>query len=233
MELSLFVAVFAGLVSFLSPCVLPILPGFIAYLAGGKGEHVPTRRETFLASVFFVLGFSVIFALVGVLLNSILSHVAFSVQQWLSYIGGVVIILFGLFLVGLLRIPFLERQHSVQVKHNFSSKYVTSFVFGGAFAVGWSPCVGAALGAILALAATQPGAAFSLLMAYGVGLGLPFLILGAFTNEAQAWFAKSAKTLVVINKIFGVLLIFLGVLVFTQNLALIANFGFLNNLLLK
>ncbi|MFT7557624.1 MAG: cytochrome c-type biogenesis protein [Planctomycetota bacterium] len=233
MELNLIIAFAAGLVSFLSPCVLPILPGFLAYLGGSSAGETPSRKQVFLASVFFVLGFSVIFALLGVLLNGILSDVAYGVQQWLSYIGGIIIIIFGLFLTGLIRVRFLEGSHTIAVKHKFKSRYVTSFVFGSAFAVGWTPCVGAALGAILALAVTSPGSAFALLMSYGLGLGLPFLVLGAFAGQASAWLGKFGKSLVIINKVFGVLLIVLGVLVFTQSLSLVSNFEFLNKILLK
>jgi len=235
MELSITVAVLAGLVSFLSPCVLPIVPGFLAYLAGSATDQKqePSRWQLFSASFFFVLGFSVIFALLGVLLNSVLSHVAYDVQLWLSRIGGVIIIFFGLYLLGLLRIKFLEREHKFRVTKQFDSRYLTSFVFGAAFAVGWTPCVGAALGAILALAATQPGATFTLLASYAIGLGIPFLIVGLFASGASRWFSRATKVLKWFNIVFGVILIALGVLVFTQSLSLVANFGPLNSLLLS
>jgi len=100
------------------------------------------RWTIFINSVFFVLGFSIIFSLVGVLLQSVLSSVSFTVQKWLGYVGGVVIIFFGLYLIGLIKIKFLEQEHKLKVKKKFSYSYVTSFVFGSAFAVGWTPCVG-------------------------------------------------------------------------------------------
>jgi len=156
-ETTIAVAFIAGIVSFLSPCVLPIIPGFLAYLSGSSVGHTPSRREIFTNSVFFVLGFSVIFAALGVLLNTLLEAFAYDVQTWLSRIGGVVIIFFGLYLMRIIHIPFLEREHKLTVRRKFSSKYLTSFLFGSAFAAGWTPCVGAALGAILGLAATQPG----------------------------------------------------------------------------
>jgi len=128
----------------------------------------------FFSSLFFVLGFSVVFSLVGVLLQSVLSNSAYTVQTWLGRIGGVIIILFGLFLLGLINPEFLQKEHKFKVKRTFKSHYLTSFVFGAAFAVGWTPCVSAALGAILALAATQSSSALILLMAYTLGLGIPF-----------------------------------------------------------
>src|SRR4051812_27274489 len=120
--------------------------------------EVPKRDwSIFLSSLFFVLGFSIVFSIVGVLLQTVLSHASLSAQMWLGRVGGTIIIIFGLFLLGLLSPKFLQRNHQFQVKKRFRSYYLTSFVFGAAFAVGWTPCVSAALGAILALATTQAG----------------------------------------------------------------------------
>src|SRR3989344_5763774 len=106
----------AGLVSFLSPCVLPLIPGYLAYLAGASvGDGGRRRREIFVHSVLFVLGFSLVFALLGVLLNTVLSRVAYDVQIWLSRIGGVIIIAFGVYLMGLFKIPWLEREYRLSV----------------------------------------------------------------------------------------------------------------------
>ncbi len=223
-----------GLISFLAPCVLPIIPGFLAYLAGAStAETGSKRKEIFINSIFFVLGFGVVFALLGVLLNTLLENVAYDAQIWLSRIGGVMIIFFGLYLVGLIKIPFLEKEYKFGVKTKFKSRYVTSFLFGLAFAAGWTPCVGPALGVILGLAATQPGSAFILLLTYALGLGIPFLIVGAFTGQAAEFINRHAVGLKYLNIVFGVILLALGVLIFTQKLSLIANFEFLNQLLLK
>ena len=238
-------AFLGGLISFLAPCVLPIIPGFLAYLAGASTTDTGSKRkEIFINSIFFVLGFSLVFALLGVLLNTLLENIAYDVQIWLSRIGGVMILFFGLHLVGLLKIPFLEKEHKFGVKTKFSaeggsafggksSRYATSFLFGLAFAAGWTPCVGPALGVILGLAATQPGSAFILLLTYALGLGIPFLIVGAFTGHAAEFINRHAVGLKYLNIIFGVILLALGVLIFTQKLSLIANFQFLNSILLK
>jgi len=232
-DISIIVAVAAGLVSFLSPCVLPIIPGFLAYLAGTSiSEEKSNRKEIFLNSVFFVLGFSVVFAALGVLLNTVLESIAYDTQTWLSRIGGVIIIFFGLYLVGIIKIAFLEREHKFKVTKKFKSRYFTSFVFGSAFAAGWTPCVGAALGVILGLAATAPGSAFTLLMFYSLGLGAPFLIVGLFASQMADFINKYAKWARYVNITFGVVLIILGVLIFTENLSRIANFELLNKLLL-
>lgn len=235
-DLSFVFAFVAGLVSFLSPCVLPIIPGFLAYLAGTTGNQSDKKRDSrwtpFIASIFFVLGFSVVFALLGVLLNTVLQNVAYDFQTWLARIGGLVIILFGLYLTKIIRIPWLERNHQFSVKRRWNSYHVTSFVFGAAFAAGWTPCVGAVLGAILGLAATNPGSAFSLLMTYAVGLGIPFLIVGLFTSQAEKFIARHSRSLAYVTIIFGYVLVALGILVFTGSLALVANFDFVNKLVL-
>ncbi|OGZ00980.1 MAG: hypothetical protein A3B13_02660 [Candidatus Liptonbacteria bacterium RIFCSPLOWO2_01_FULL_45_15] len=227
-------AFLGGLISFLAPCVLPIIPGFLAYLAGASTTDTGSkRREIFINSVFFVLGFSIVFALLGVLLNTLLENIAYDVQLWLSRIGGIMIIFFGLYLIGLIKIPFLEKEYKLGVNTKFKSRYATSFFFGLAFAAGWTPCVGPALGVILGLAATQPGSAFILLLTYALGLGIPFLIVGAFTGQAADFINRHIVGLKYLNIVFGVILLALGVLIFTQKLSLIANFEFLNKILLK
>jgi cytochrome c-type biogenesis protein len=228
-------AFIAGVVSFLAPCVLPIIPGYLAYIAGSTSvESTTKRRDIFVNSVFFVLGFSFIFALLGILLQTILASVGPQIQEWLSRIGGIIIIFFGLYLTGLINIGFLERNYAFKVNRNASrSRYFTSFLFGVAFAVGWTPCAGAVLGGILGLAASSPVSAFVLLFSYALGLGVPFLLVGFFTAQATGLIARYGNALSYINIVFGVILIALGVLVFTQDITLIGNFDFINNLFLK
>jgi cytochrome c-type biogenesis protein len=231
-EVTYLVAFAAGIVSFLAPCVLPLVPGFLAYLAGTTvREGAAKRWDIFAASVLFVAGFSVVFSILGVLLNTILTSVANDVQVWLSRAGGLIIIFFGLYLTGLIRLGWLEKEYKFNVTGK-RSKYVTSFLFGVAFAAGWTPCVGAALGAILGLAASQPGIAFSLLLAYSLGLGLPFIVTGLFASRAAPLITKYADALGYINIAFGIVLIIIGILIFTQTLSLVANLPFLNNFLL-
>lgn len=191
------------------------------------------RFGIFINSVFFVLGFSIIFSIVGVLLQSILSNVAYTVQNWLGYIGGTMIILFGLYLLGLIKIGFLEREHKLKVKRRFRYSYITSFLFGAAFAVGWTPCVGAVLGTILTLAITNPASAFKFLLSYSLGLGIPFLVVGLFTSKASKLIEKAGPKLKYFNYAFGVILILLGILVFTSQLSRIASVPFLAELLTK
>lgn len=235
LDIPIVVAFLAGIVSFLSPCVLPIIPGFLAYLAGesSSGGGKQERLTIFLNSVFFVIGFSVVFALLGVLLNTILAHSGYIVKQWLAWIGGAVVIFFGLYLMGFFKISFLEFDHKIGIQTKFRSRYVTSLLFGFAFAAGWTPCVGPVLGGILGLAASAPGEAFYLLFSYAVGLGIPFLLVGIFVAQAANFINRYAAKLEYVTKAFGLILVVLGILVFTQSLPLIANLGFVNNFLLN
>ncbi len=190
------------------------------------------RWDIFLASVFFVLGFSFVFSLLGVLLQSILANVSYTVQTWIGRIGGTIIIIFGIYLLDLIHLPFLEQEHKAHIGIRTRSTYLTSFLFGAAFGAGWTPCVGPVLGAILSLAATQPSSAFLLLLAYSLGLGIPFLLVGLFTNQAKEAISKAGKWLMYVRYFFGVILIGLGILVFTSQLSRVANFEFLSNILI-
>ncbi|VVB56529.1 Cytochrome C biogenesis protein transmembrane region [uncultured archaeon] len=251
--ISLIIAFAAGLLSFLSPCVLPILPGFLGYLSGvsamgaapkvaqkapqgrtrsseAKSVSPPasapmprTRWQMFLHSVFFVLGFSIAFAVLGVLLSGVLAPAGAVVRLWLSRVGGLFIIFFGLFTLGVVRIPFLESEHKLNPMHT-RYQYLTSMVFGATFAVGWSPCVGAVLGSILTLAATDAGGALGPMLAYAAGLAVPFLLVGALGSEALGVLKRFRGFLPYFNAVAGILLIILGVLVATQQLVALANF---------
>lgn len=233
-QLSLIFAFSAGLVSFLAPCVLPLIPGYLSYLAGTTLNNSEANRlEVFLNSVFFVLGFSSVFSLLGVLLNSVLSQVAYDVQTWLSRIGGLIIIFFGIYMLGLIKLTFLATEHKFNITQKFNSRYLTSFLFGASFAVGWTPCVGAVLGSILSLAATQPGSAFTLLFAYSLGLGIPFLLVGLFASQASHLIARFGRFIGVINILFGLVLIGIGILIFAQSLSLVANLEIINSLILN
>ncbi|MDP2717263.1 MAG: cytochrome c biogenesis protein CcdA [Candidatus Micrarchaeota archaeon] len=221
-ELTLVLAFVAGLVSFLSPCVLPLIPAFLTYLAGNAASSKASRAQIFLSSVFFVLGFSVVFSVLGVLLQSVLSGIAYDLRTYLGYVGGAFIIFFGLLLTGLVKIDFLSQEHKLRAPKT-RHQHLTSFLFGAAFAVGWTPCVGAVLGGVLTLAVTQPEAALPLMLSYSFGLGVPFLLAGLFLSRLSGFIQRISPHLRVLNIVFGILLIILGVLVFTNTLNIVAN----------
>jgi cytochrome c-type biogenesis protein len=231
-NVTIIAAFFAGIISFLSPCILPLIPGFLAYLSGVTiKDSNNARLKIFMNSVFYVLGFTTIFSGFGILLNTVLEHVAYDLQTWMARIGGTIIIFLGLYNMKLFNIPFLDTEHKFNIK-KFDNSYFTSFLFGAAFAVGWTPCVGAVLGSVLALAVTNPSLSFILLVAYSLGLGLPFMIVGLFTEKAMNYIKKLGKFMKYFNYFVGILLIILGILIFTQTLNQVANLIPLGELIL-
>lgn len=252
-DANVLVSALAGAGSFFSPCILPILPAFISYLSGTTLNEVKNnnnnsnvsatpggqsltvkktaRLNIFLNTVYFVLGFSLVFAVLGVVLNSVLVSTGVGFQNFITTAGGIIIIGFGLYLIFSTRIRKLNFEKRMTSLPKFKTSYITSFVFGAAFAAGWTPCVGPILGSTLTLAATQPGAAYNSLLAYALGLGVPFLITGAFFSQATGIIRKMVKHLKYFNLAMGGLLIILGILVFTNNLSLLGNFPLADQIL--
>jgi len=231
-EPTLVLAGFAGLASFLSPCMLPVIPTFLAQLAGTSLDLSDLqRRDVLLGTVLFVLGFSAVFATLGVVLGTVLENAATEVLVWLSRIAGTVIIVLGLHLTGLLRLPVLDRPYSVH-QGMLKPGHLASFLFGASFAVAWTPCVGPILGSTLALATTRPASAFPLLLAYSAGLGAPFLLVGLFPSRVYSFLRRHRRAAARVHVAFGVVLIGMGILVFTGQLNLLANFPLINEVLL-
>ena len=240
-EITLAVAVLAGLASFVAPCILPMIPAFLAYISGttlselnqknGSSTVTINRTNIVLNSVFFVIGFSVVFSTLGVIINSVLSTSAGELVEGLNQVAGIIIVGFGIFLLLSTKINKLNMEKKFFPKSSKSS-YPMSFVFGLAFAVGWTPCVGPILGTILTLASTTPSVAFNLLLLYSLGLGIPFILIGVFFSRATRVIRSMSKHLKYYNVFLGGFIILLGILVFTNQLAYIANFPLLNDLVL-
>lgn len=255
LETPILLSALAGLGSFLSPCILPIIPGFLSYLSSSsikeannendlgeaqtqaqKGQMIFISKKAkiniFINTIYFVLGFSLVFSVLGVILNSILAtSIGNNFQQYLSYIGGIVIIAFGANLILSLKINRLNMERKFTKIPKFKTSYITSFVFGIAFAAGWTPCVGPILGSTFTLAATNPGTAYNLLLAYSLGLGIPFLITGAFFSQATGVIKKLTKHLKYFNLIMGSILIIVGLLIFFNQLTLLINIPFIGQLI--
>ena len=240
-EVTLAIAVLAGLGSFVAPCILPIIPAFLAYISGTtiseisqkKGMSVVTinRTNIILNTVFFVLGFSIVFSILGVVINSVLGSLSNELISGLNQVGGIIIIGFGIFLLLSIKIKSLNVEKKFFPKR-VKASYPMSFLFGLAFAAGWTPCVGPILGTILTLAATTPSISFNLLLAYSLGLGIPFILMGVFISRATGIIRTMSKHMKYYSPILGAFIIILGILVFTNQLAYIANFPLLNELLL-
>lgn len=238
-EVTLAIAALAGLGSFWAPCILPMIPAFLAYISGTtladinksqEGTVVINRTNIILNSVFFVLGFSVVFSVIGVTINSIFVGVGGEVINLLNQVGGIIIIGFGAFLILSTKINALNMERKILVRREKAS-YPLSFVFGLAFAVGWTPCVGPILGTILTLAATTPAIAFNLLLVYSLSLGIPFILMAIFFSRAQRIIRAMGKHLKYYSVMLGAFIIILGVLVYTNQLAYLANFPLLNELI--
>ncbi len=225
----------AGVLSFLSPCVLPLVPGYVSLISGTSAvaaESEENRRligRVMLNSLLFVLGFSIVFIALGAAATTVGQFMR-EYRRELSYVAGIVIIVFGLHLTGLLKIKYLyadKRMHSVKG----SGSAVGSFVIGFAFAFGWTPCIGPILSAILYLASEEGTVSkgVGLLALYSAGLAVPFLLTSLGIDRFMAFYTRFRRHLHTVEVISGVLLIVIGVLVFTHRLTMLSGyFSFLN-----
>ena len=239
-EPTIVIALLAGLSSFIAPCILPMIPAFLAYISGTTLAEIKNEQKSnvqinkiniIMNTIFFVLGFSIVFSTLGVLINSALLENVNQFTESLNIIAGIIIIIFGMFLILSTKINSLNKEKKFHIK-NFKSSYPMSFVFGLAFAIGWTPCVGPILGTILTLAATTPSISFSLLLAYSTGLGIPFILMGVFYSKSTKIISSMTKHLKYYNIVLGGFIILLGILIFTNQLAYIANFPLLNEIVM-
>ncbi len=183
------------------------------------------HEKVFLNSVFFVIGFVIVFAIVGLVLQLLISSLATMLMNSLRLIGGAIIIIFGIVLIvsGNRLLPFFSGEHRLHFKR-FNNSFVSSLVFGIAFAIGWTPCVGPILGSIYALAITSPGTSFLLLLAYSFGLGIPFLVAGAFISRFSSFLKKAGHFMKYFNLASGIFLIAIGLLVVSGYIGLLSIF---------
>jgi cytochrome c-type biogenesis protein len=187
---------------------------------------VMRRYATFLHSLFFVLGFSAIFVALGAT-ASFVGQILLSSRVWVERIGGIIVIIFGLYMIGVIEIPFLYSEKRVHVEAKPGLGYLSSFVIGLAFAAGWTPCVGPVLGAALTWAASTQTVRQGVVMlsAYSLGLGLPFLLTGLALETMSGILRRLNRYMGVVSKVSGVLLILVGLLLFTERLSLLARYG--------
>jgi cytochrome c-type biogenesis protein len=229
-DLSLYIAFAAGLLSFLSPCVLPLVPSYLAFITGlsfeelTQEENRARRRKTiFLHSLMFGLGFSTLFTALGAS-ATYLGQFLSAYRDTIRIAGGVLIILFGLFISGIFSLDFLQREKKLHL-HRKPLGFLGSFVVGLTFAAGWTPCVGPILSSILLYASTKQDiwAGIFLLFAYSLGMGLPFLICSLALNTFLNTFRKTARHIGIITKVGGVLLILVGILLLTDSFAYLSE----------
>jgi cytochrome c-type biogenesis protein len=229
MNVTIGLAFLAGLASFLSPCVFSLVPAYIGYLSGrsiATSEAETHRWQTFSHGLAFVLGFSIVFVILGVAV-SILGGVLYDMRTWLAKIGGIVVIIFGLHMTGILRIPFLEYDLRPQSKTEERRSYFSSALMGIFFSAGWSPCVGPVLGAILTLALQGGSIAkgAQLLSAYSAGLAIPFLLAALGIGWVTRSLRKYRKAMHYVEIGMGVILMAVGIMLFLGTFNLLSRYG--------
>ena len=216
---AIIVALSAGILSFLSPCVLPIVPPYIAYMGGITMDEISTknraRARAVVAALFFVLGLSTVFLFLG-FTASLFGQFFLQNQILLSRISGIVIIIFGLHFLGLYRIPILDREARLDVGDRGGSAF-GAYILGLAFAFGWTPCIGPQLGIILTLAATEASLARGTLLlgVYAIGLGLPFILTAIFIERATGVMTRMKRHMRLIERLMGLLLVGVGLALLT------------------
>ena len=223
-------ALAAGMVSFASPCVLPLVPAYIGFITGRSAEELQgaqgrARVRILTQGVAFVLGMALIFALLGAS-ASVLGQTLLQNQERLYQIGGVLVVIFGLQMLGIMRIPLLARSARVaDVTPNVQRSHLGAFAMGLAFGAGWTPCVGPFLAGLLGLASQQQtvGAGVLLLLVYALGLGIPFLLAGLAVNRSLTVMRSVRPHMLAIERFSGVLLIGMGLLLFTEQMTRITS----------
>ena len=218
------IAFSAGLLSFLSPCVLPLIPSYVTFITGLSLDDVQNARRTALVhGMLFVLGFTLIFMAMGagatLLGQALLKH-----RDWISRIGGVVGIIFGLYLLGVLNVGFMARERRFHIADK-PVGYVGTMFVGVAFGAGWTPCLGPILGSILVYTSSQAdlGKGLWLLFAYSLGLAVPFLLSAVAIDRFSAFFQRMRKQMVWVSRISGVVMIGIGVLLVTNYFTILSS----------
>lgn len=224
---SIILAFTAGVLTFLAPCTLPLVPAYLGFISGvslldlqDPQKVKSVRRKIFFNGLLFVIGFSFVFILLGSLFG-LGGAALIQYRIWLSRIGGIFIIFFGLFMIGVLRLPFMNvEKHIGGIKALKPGNPVSSLMFGATFAFGWTPCIGPILGSILTVAAASStvGQGAFLLCVFSLGLAVPFLVVALGIGSASMYIAKVSKFLTPISIVGGLFLVFLGILLLTDEL---------------
>ncbi len=228
-NITVFAAFFAGLLSFISPCVLPLIPVYLGYLTGSTitGPEPPSRQLVFSHALMFVAGFTFIFVVVFGVPAGFLGNFLSDFTKYLVFIGGVLLIFFGLHTARIIMIPLFNTQKTVDYGRGQTPSYLRSLLVGMAFAAGWTPCIGPLLGAIVTLAASgrNVGLAMFYLFVYSMGLAVPFLItawmLTAATNRLKMLYPYMGM----IERVSGIFIIVIGVLLITGQFAILSQWA--------
>ena len=222
-------AFIAGLLSFFSPCILPLIPAYFTFITGfsleklTQDENTEIRKKVVLSTLLFVFGFSFVFILMGAS-ASYLGGLFFQYRKFIRITGGILIIVLGIHLTGLIRIPGLDIEKRIHLDQK-PLHFLGTFIIGMAFGAGWSPCIGPLLGSILIVAGSQETVwqGTVLLGIYSAGLAIPFIIMSVFINFVLIFIKKAAKTIKYINAVAGILLIVMGLFLVANKLYIFAG----------
>jgi cytochrome c-type biogenesis protein len=232
---TLIVAFFAGMTLFISPCIAPLIPAYLASISGVRWSELSQKNEirwqVMKNALAFVVGFSLIFILAGMLL-SFLSSEIIGLKEWINRIGGLLILVLALHMLELINIPFLNREFNATGKVSNKGQWYSSALMGSTFGLAWTPCTGPILALILSLSANTGSVSEGsmLMVAFSSGLALPFLLTGAFSASVSSWLMKNRHIIVWFNRVAAVLLIVLGIYIFTGRIETLlgAFFNFFN-----
>jgi len=237
-EVSIPIAFFGGILSFISPCVLPLVPSYISFVTGisfeeltASGDDRPIKKVILLNSVMFILGFSTVFVVILGSSAQLFGSVFMEYQDVIRKIGGIVIILLGIHIIGVINFKFLQRDKRLHFFREKPSGLLGSFLVGIGFAAGWTPCIGPILSAIFAVAATSQSAwsGVTLFLAYSAGLAIPFMLTSLGINTFLRHFNRLKRHMRMVSIVTGVFLVITGLLIFSNSLAIIA--GYLNTII--
>ena len=232
--IELIIALGAGLISFLSPCVLPLIPGYISYISGSSvNELIEKKNINLIPIILFTVGFSIVFIIFGAA-STFLGQVLLQNSYELRIVAGLIIIILSLHIIGLINIGFLNYEKRIQT--NINKNFFSPIIIGMAFAFGWTPCIGPILGSILVLASTEEslGRGILLLFFYSIGLAIPFILSGYLMQKFLIFSKNFKKNINKVSKIGGIILLITGILIITNQLQalgyyLLDIFPFLQN----
>ena len=216
--IELFVALGAGLISFLSPCVLPLIPGYISYISGSSINELEDKKNIILfPTVLFTIGFSIVFIIFGAA-STFLGQILLKNSYELRILAGLIIIILSFHIIGIINLKFLNYEKRIQT--NIKKNFFSPILIGMAFAFGWTPCIGPILGSILVLAATEERLikGIILLSSYSLGLAIPFILSGYLIQKFLIFSKNFKKNINLISKIGGIILLITGILIVTNQL---------------
>ena len=227
-NITLAAAFFAGLLSFISPCVLPLVPVYLGYLSGSTmvGDQPPSRRLVFSHAFLFVAGFTFVFVVLFGVPAGFLGGALGKFSQYMVWVGGLLLIVFGLHTMGLITIPIFNVQKKMEYGHDQAPSYARSAIIGMTFAAGWTPCIGPLLGAILTLAIQGQNVGLSMLylFVYSMGLAIPFLITAWMLTAATSRLKSLNRHMQLIERVSGAFIVVIGVLLLTGTFTILNTF---------